>query len=56
MRCHLNARRDFAVSQANFALGNLGEGVVFDYRPGMKNYDDFFEAIRQYLEKQPLEF
>jgi hypothetical protein len=51
---HWQARRFHPTSQADCALGDLGDGVDFDFAPGAVDYEGYFVAVRDYLRKHPV--
>jgi len=51
MRRHVDAGRVHPVWQADCALGNLGEGVGYDYSPGETSHDRYIDAVRRHLHK-----
>jgi hypothetical protein len=50
MRHHLQAHRHHPVSQADCALEELGDGVDYNYAPGERSHEQYFRAVRAYLE------
>lgn len=51
MRHHWLARRHHPVWQADCALGEIGDGVDYDYAPGETNHEQYFKAVSAFLDK-----
>jgi hypothetical protein len=52
MRRYCEAGLYHPMSQAEYGLTTLGDGVGYDYAPGQTDHSGYFAAVRDYLERR----